>query len=64
VYENIGELIKIVIFYEKHNFTSIYITLTFRCMKFEVRYLRKAAKLISRDPAPFTAFFYTFEPNY
>jgi hypothetical protein len=33
-------------------------------MKFEVRYLRRAAKFISGGPAPSTALFYNFEAYY
>jgi hypothetical protein len=60
-----GELIKIVIFHEKGIiFISINITVTFCDTKLEVHYLRRAAKLIWGDPAPFVALLYTFESDY
>jgi hypothetical protein len=33
----------------------------FGCIKFEVHYLHRAAKLISADPAPFVASLYSFK---
>jgi hypothetical protein len=59
----IRKLINILIFYKKEIiYKSIYITLHFRCTKFETHYLRRAAKLISGEAAPFAKLLYTFEP--
>ena len=41
-----------------------YITPTICCTKFEVHYLRRDAKFILGDPAPFVTLLYTFEPYY